>query len=248
MQRPKDKNLIIGKKPVIEALERGVQVEKIFLEKGTTGKFEMKLREISKNATYSVQHVPKQKLDEITRANHQGVILVTSLIKYYKLEDVLQHSFENGKTPLVLILDNITDVRNFGAISRTAEVFGVDALVIPKKGSAMVNEFAIKTSSGALNLIPVCREKNIQGTLELLKLSGVTVLSSDLNAEQDLVDMDLSGPAAIILGNEDEGVNRAFLRQSDKRFKISQYGQTDSLNVSVAAGVILHEVQRQRNK
>lgn len=244
--RPKDKNLIIGRKPVLEALERNVQVEKLLIEEGTTGPFEKQIRELTKKTNFPVQHVPKRKLDDITRANHQGAILVTALIKYYNLEDILQHSYDKGEIPLFLILDNITDVRNFGAIARTAEVFGTHAIVLPKKGTAMINEFAIKSSAGALNIIPVCREKNIQGVIELLKLSGVKVYSSDLNSENEIQSLDFSGPTAIILGSEDEGVNRAFIRQSDQTFKIDQLGETDSLNVSVAAGVMLYEVQRQR--
>jgi 23S rRNA (guanosine2251-2'-O)-methyltransferase len=244
--RPKDKNLIIGRKPVIEALERNAQVEKLLIEEGTTGPFEKQLRELTKKMGFPVQHVPKRKLDDITRANHQGVILVTALIKYYQLDDILQHTFDKGENPLFLILDNITDVRNFGAIARTAEIFGVHAIVIPKKGTAMINEFAIKSSAGALSLIPVCREKNIQGAIELLKLSGVKVYSSDLNSENVVQSIDFTGPSAILIGSEDEGVNKAFIRQSDQTFKIDQKGKTDSLNVSVAAGVILYEMQRQR--
>ncbi len=244
--RPKDKNLIVGRKPVLEALERNVQVEKLLIEEGTTGEFEKKLRELTRHTTFPVQYVPKKKLDDITRANHQGAILISSLIKYYQLEDVLQHVYNNGENPLFLILDGITDVRNFGAICRTAEVFGAHAVVIPKKGTAMINEFAIKSSAGALNYIPVCREKNINGVIELLKLSGVNVYSSDLNSTEEVTSMDFKGPTAILLGSEDLGINRAFLRQSDQRFKIDQKGKTDSLNVSVAAGVILFEVQRQR--
>ena len=245
--RLRDKNLIIGRKPVVEALERNIQVEKLLIEEGTTGPFEKKIREISKNATFPVQYVPQNKLDDLTQANHQGVILITSLIQYYQLEDILQHTYDKGENPLFLILDGITDVRNFGAICRTAEIFGVHAIVIPKKGVAMINEFAVKSSAGALNIIPVCREKNLQGAIELLKLSGVRVYCSDLNSKANIGSMNYKGPAAILLGSEDHGVNRAFIRLSDQTFKIDQKGMTESLNVSVAAGVILFEVQRQRN-
>lgn len=245
--RPKDKNLIIGRKPVLEALERNIQVEKLLIEEGTTGEFEKKTRALAKQMEFPIQYVPKRKLDEITRANHQGTILISALIKYYDLEDILNHTYEKGENPLFLILDNITDVRNFGAIARTAEVFGVHAIVTARKGSAMINEFAIKSSAGALNIIPVCREKNIQGAIELLKLSGVKVYSSDLESGNSIEKVRFKDPCAIILGSEDLGVNRAFLRQSDKTFKIDQPGETDSLNVSVAAGVILYEAQRQRH-
>ena len=168
------------------------------------------------------------------------------MVEYQKLEDVLPFVYEKGEVPLLILLDNVTDVRNFGAIARTAEVMGVHAIVVPLQGAALLNAEAMKTSAGALSRIPICREKNLSQVLDYLAQSGVRVVASDLKGRSKLYEVDFTPPTAILMGSEGEGVNMALLRRADERFIIPQVGTTDSLNVSVATGVILYEVLRQR--
>ena len=190
--------------------------------------------------------MPKERLQKFTRANHQGVIGLISEITYQQIEDILPFLFEQEKNPLILILDRVTDVRNFGAIARSAECLGVHAIVIGRKGSAPVNALAMKTSAGALAHIPVCRVGSLVATIEWLKLSGIQVLASSLEAEKPLFEVDLTGPLAIIMGAEGSGVNPLLMQDVHETFIIPQLGNTDSLNVSVATGVILYEIARQR--
>jgi 23S rRNA (guanosine2251-2'-O)-methyltransferase len=169
------------------------------------------------------------------------------LVRYYKLEDVLPTVYERSEVPLLVLLDSVTDVRNFGAIARTAEVCGAHALVVPQKNTALINAEAMKTSAGALNILPVCRESSLMAAVEYLQMSGVQVLASDLKAEARLQDLDLKLPTAFVLGAEGEGISEPIARRADQRFIIPQLGQTDSLNVSVAAGMMLYESMRQRS-
>ena len=178
--------------------------------------------------------------------NHQGFLGFLAMVEYQKLEDVLPFVYEKGEVPLLILLDNVTDVRNFGAIARTAEVMGVHAIVVPLQGAALLNAEAMKTSAGALSRIPICREKNLSQVLDYLAQSGVRVVASDLKGRSKLYEVDFTPPTAILMGSEGEGVNMALLRRADERFIIPQVGTTDSLNVSVATGVILYEVLRQR--
>ena len=243
------KNIIIyGRHPVTDAIKAGRAFEKIMFQQGLTGDIEMEIRKLCREGQIPLSIVPKEKLAKMANgANHQGVIGFAALLDYAKLEDVLPHIFEKGEIPLLLLLDSITDVRNFGAIARTAEVMGVHALVIAQKGGALINAEAIKTSAGALNRIAVCREKTISGVLDFLGTSGVRIISSDLKATKKLFDIDFTLPTAILIGSEDEGVNSNFLKRSDETFVIPQVGEMDSLNVSVATGVILYEVVKQRS-
>jgi len=193
-----------------------------------------------------LQTVPIDRLNRITRKNHQGVIAFQSRISYHNIEQILPGVFESGKTPLILILDHITDVRNFGAIARTAECSGVNAIVIPSKGSAAVNEDAMKTSAGALNIVPVCRARNLEDTMRYLKDSGLKIIAASEKGNMTHFDEALDMPLAIIMGSEDTGVSAKLLKISDSLLRIPQVGQIGSLNVSVAAGVLLFEVLRQR--
>ena len=239
--------IIYGRHPVLEALDTGRIIDKVWLQTGTRGPLEKELRQLSKEHGFVVQMVPKEKLSKITNGNnHQGVAAFVAAITYHKLEKLIPRFFESGMTPLLVLLDGITDVRNLGAIVRSAECMGVDALVIPRTGTALANAEAIKTSAGALNLLPVCRETSIQAAVEQLQQSGFQVVVSDLKAQKKLSEIDFSQPTAIIMGSEDEGVQPALLRKADDRFIIPQQGVTDSLNVSVATGVILYEAMRQR--
>jgi 23S rRNA (guanosine2251-2'-O)-methyltransferase len=179
--------------------------------------------------------------------NHQGILGFVSLIEYQKLDTILPFVFENGEIPLLLLLDNITDVRNFGAIARSAEVMGVHAIVVPQQGTALINAEAMKASAGALSKIAICREKNLSAVLDYLGQSGVQVIASDLKTNKKIYDIDFTLPTAILIGSEGEGVNTALLRRVDDKFIIPQKGTTDSLNVSVATGIILYEALRQRH-
>jgi 23S rRNA (guanosine2251-2'-O)-methyltransferase len=239
--------VIYGRHPVVDAVKSGRQFEKILLLAGTRGELEIEIRHLCREYQVPLNVVPKEKLDKLTqRANHQGVVGLTSVIEYQSLEKLLPEILERGQVPLLLLLDGITDVRNFGAIARSAEVMGVQALVIPQKGGAPISADALKTSAGALSRLPICREKSLSGALDFLGNSGVRVLAGDLKAASKIYEVDFTLPTAIIIGAEDEGVNRNFLQRADETFLIPQVGATDSLNVSVATGIILYEALRQR--
>ncbi len=243
-----DKNIIYGRHPVIDAIQAGTSIDKLILQQGIRGDFEKEVRQLSKEHNIPVQVVPKERINKITRANHQGIVGYVSAIQYYMLEDVLPMLFEKEEAPLLLILDGITDVRNMGAIARSAEVLGAHALLVPKKGSAMIGPDAVKTSAGALTILPVCREHSLVKAVQYLKNSGLQVLASDLKAEKKLADLDLTLPTALIVGSEGKGTSPALIKEADQHFIIPQQGQTDSLNVSVATGIMLYEVMRQRTQ
>jgi 23S rRNA (guanosine2251-2'-O)-methyltransferase len=205
------------------------------------------LRKVCREHNVHFAMVPVYKLNKLVPGkNHQGAVAFLSTITYYKLEELLPTVFESGKTPLVLVLDRITDVRNFGAIARSAECAGVDAIVIPSRGAAQVNGDAIKTSAGALHKIPVCREDNLKDTIEFLKNSGLRIVSCTEKGSVPVYEEDLKGPLAVIMGSEEDGVSGEYLRRSDARVFIPMKGEISSLNVSVATGVVLFEVLRQR--
>jgi 23S rRNA (guanosine2251-2'-O)-methyltransferase len=239
-------NLIFGRHPVVDAIRAGTAIDRLYLQQGTRGDFEKEIRQLSREYDIPLQYVPKERLNRMAGGNHQGVAGFLSLLTYYRLEDVVPHIYEKGETPLILLLDGVTDVRNFGAIARSAEVCGVHALVVPKTGSALINADAIKTSAGALTRLHVCRENSLVTAIEYLQASGIQVFASDLKAEKYLFDLDLKLPAALVLGSEDEGIQPAVLSRVSERFIIPQKGETDSFNVSVAAGIMLYEALRQR--
>lgn len=241
------KQIIYGRHPVVDAIKAGQTFDKLYLQQGIRGEMEKELRHLSKAYQIPLQVVPKERLGKWTKGNHQGVVGLLSLISYYKLEDLLPHIYEQSETPLLVVLEGITDVRNFGAIARTAECMGVHGLVVSKKRSAWINADAIKTSAGALTKIPVCRENSIINAIEFLQQSGIAVVASDLKATKHLQDLDLAIPTAIIVGAEGDGISQAVSRAANDSFIIPQFGTTDSMNVSVATGIMLYEVQRQRN-
>ena len=247
---PNSDNVIIyGVHPILDAVKEGKPLEKIMLQQGLTGAVEIEMRKLSKAHGIPMTIVPKDKLAKMTKGgSHQGVVGVLSLVTYYSIETILPQIIEKQEIPLLLILDGVTDVRNFGAIARTAELSGVHTIIIPEKGSAAINAEAMKASAGALNKIPICRERSISNVMDFLGRSGVQVLVSHLGATAPLYEMDFSRPTAIIMGSEDEGVNRAFVRQADASFIIPQIGTVDSFNVSVATGIILYEAMKQRIK
>lgn len=244
----REKNIIYGRHPIIEAIAAGATIDKLILQQGIRGEFEKEIRQLSKVHNIPLQVAPKERLNKIVRANHQGIIGFVSAIRYYTLEDVLPLLFEKEEAPLILVLDGITDVRNMGAIARSAEVLGAHALVIAKKGSAMVNADAVKTSAGALNILPVCREGSLVKAVQYMKNSGIQVLASDLKARQQLAELDLTLPTAIVVGSEGKGTSPALIKEATQHFIIPQRGQTDSLNVSVATGIMLYEALKQRGE
>lgn len=239
--------MIIGRHPILDAIEAGKELDRLILQRGVSKEFEKEIKHISKTYQIPLQILPKERMNRITRKNHQGVIAFISLIKYYKIEDVLPLVYERSETPLFLILDGVTDVRNFGAIARSAEICGAHALIIPDKGAAQINEVAIKTSAGALTKIPVCRERSLAQAIDFLKLSGIQIFTSSLEAKGKISDLDFTGPTAIIVGSEGDGVSDKLLKMTDDHFIIPQAGTTNSFNVSVATGICLYEVMRQRS-
>lgn len=239
-------NIIYGIRPIGEAISESKIPEKVLIQKGLTGEnFSVLFREIrEKNIPYQV--VPVEKLNKITRSNHQGVIAYTSPVAYWKVEDVITNAWDSGEVPLLLILDGVTDVRNFGGIARAAECAGVHAIVIPQKNSAAINATSLKTSAGALNRIPVCRETNLLEAITFIKECGLKIIAATGGNKQTIYEANFRDPAAIIMGSEDKGISKACLKLSDQEVTIPMEGKTGSLNVSVATGVVLFEIMRQR--
>jgi 23S rRNA (guanosine2251-2'-O)-methyltransferase len=245
--KPDNKEMVFGIRAVIETIKAGQEIDKLLIQRELgSSPLMAELMQVAHAHNVPASKVPLEKLDRITRKNHQGAICFISAIRYVSLHNILSEVFEKGQTPLLLILDRITDVRNFGAIARTAECAGVHALVIPSKGAAQINADAIKTSSGALNFLPVCREENLRDTLQYLQQSGLQIVACTEKADKSIYDIDLAGPTAIIMGSEEDGISQDFIRKADHLAKIPMNGNIASLNVSVATGVVVYEVIRQR--
>ncbi|MCC3153318.1 23S rRNA (guanosine(2251)-2'-O)-methyltransferase RlmB [Hymenobacter sp. BT770] len=241
-------DMLFGLRPILEALSAGRTLEKIFLLRGTKNSLVADISAAARAAGIPVQLVPSEKLDGLTRKNHQGAVAFVSPIDYAPLDSIVSGLFEEGKVPFLLLLDRITDVRNFGAIARTAECLGVQAIVVPGRGAAQINGDALKTSAGALNILPVCRENNLQETIKFLQQSGVTVVACTEKADEAVgsAEVDFTGPVAVLMGSEEDGISPELLRLADVKLKVPMAGQIQSLNVSVAAGIMLFEVARQR--
>lgn len=239
--------MIYGIHAVTEAIRAGKEIDKLFLQEGLKSDLSAELRRITKENDVLYVMVPGAKLDRIAAGkNHQGCVAFISSITYFQIEALLPTIFEAGRTPLLLILDRITDVRNFGAIARSAECAGVDAIIIPSRGAAQVGADAIKTSAGALHAIPICRESNLKDTIDFLKASGLRIASCTEKGSTPHHKTELSGPLAIVMGSEEDGISSEYLKRSDVRVQIPMRGKISSLNVSVATGIILFEVLRQR--
>ena len=240
------RDFIYGRNPILEMLERGEKFDQILVQKGIDPAFVNEVKDMAGPLRIPVNMAPREKLARITRKNHQGVIGFTAWVTYANLERIIEESFGAGEIPLVLILDQVTDVRNVGAIARSAEVFGVDALVIPEKGAARIGADAVKTSAGAITRLAVCRERSLPETCKFLSSMGLIVLSADHHADDHISGHDLNVPLAIVMGSEGRGVSRQVSESVNGKFSIPQQGSIDSLNVSVAAGIALYEVMRQR--
>ncbi|MCX6231574.1 MAG: 23S rRNA (guanosine(2251)-2'-O)-methyltransferase RlmB [Bacteroidetes bacterium] len=239
-------NFIYGIRPVIEAIKSGKEIDKVFIQNGLRGEIYLELLDEIKLNNVPFQYVPLEKLNKLTMKNHQGVACFTSMVSYTQVENLIPIIWEQGKTPLLLILDRITDVRNFGAIARTAECAGVDAIIIPAKGGAQINSDALKTSAGALNSLPVCRSENLKHTIDFLRKSGLQIIAASEKGGDYHYKVDYTAPTAIIMGSEEDGVSPEYLRLCDNIVKIPIMGEIASLNVSVACGVIIYEALKQR--
>lgn len=239
---------IFGLRAIIEAIEAGKNIDKILIKKDLGGELSKELFAKIKEYGVITQRVPVEKLNRITMKNHQGAIALLSPIEYCKLDDLIPLFYEEGRVPFVILLDGLTDTRNFGAIARTAECVGADAIVIPEKGSVSVTPDAVKTSAGALLHIPVCREKSIAGAVKTLKENGYKIVGATEKASINYTDIEYDLPVGIVMGAEDTGISDDVLRACDALGAIPILGNIGSLNVSVAAGVMMYEVVRQRLK
>lgn len=239
--------MIFGVRAVLEALEAGKEIDKILVKRDIQSELSRELFAALKGRIIPVVRVPVEKLNRITRKNHQGVIAYISAVEYASTDLLVPTLYEEGKSPLLVLLDGITDVRNFGSIARTCDCAGVDAVILPAHNSVTVNADAVKTSAGALHTLPVCREKNITETLKYLKASGVRIVCATEKATMNYTETNFTEPVCIVMGAEDTGIPREHLALCDDWVSIPQYGNIESLNVSVAAGVILYEAVRQRH-
>lgn len=242
----KETDCIFGLRAVIEAIKAGKQIDRLLIKQGLQGALYHELMaEVSKNHI-AYQIVPVERIELVTRKNHQGVLAWLSLIEYQSITSLLPWIFEKGEDPMIIALDGVSDVRNFGAIVRSAECFGAHAIVIPEKGSARITADAIKTSAGALHTFPVCREKSIVRAIEYLKESGLKVITATEKSGTEAQHAKLTGPSVLIMGSEEKGISRELMALSDYQVMIPMTGKIGSLNVSVAAGVLLYEIMRQR--
>jgi 23S rRNA (guanosine2251-2'-O)-methyltransferase len=245
-QRPKKNTLVVGRQAVIAALETGKQLERIYMQSTVHGEVIDTIRTLAEKHLVPINKVPVEKLNGLNVSNHEGCIGVISKIQYQNLQDVISFVVEKGETPLFVMLDGITDIRNIGAIARSAFCFGVHALIIPDKGVGALNEDAILTSAGALEKLAVCRVNSLMKAVDELHLNGIKVFASEMTATKKLMELNLKEPCAIVLGGEENGVYPALMKICDEQFQIPMPGNFESLNVSVANGVILYEAVRQR--
>ena len=239
-------SLIIGRQPLIESLNAGRPIDKILLQKNIAGDVINEIRRLATKAQIPMQYVPVEKLNSVSRANHQGVIAFAALVQYMDLQHVIDHVLGSGGTPLFVMLDGVTDVRNIGAIARTAVCCGAQALIIPDKGVGALNEDAMKASAGGLEKINVCRVNSLMKAVDDLHLNGIKVFASEMTGTKKLFELDLKEPCCVIMGSEDKGVFPPLMKICDEKFSIPMSGEFESLNVSVATGMILYEAVKQR--
>lgn len=238
--------VVFGIRAVIEAIESGKQVDKVLMKKDLGGELARELLSVTREYNVPVQRVPVERINKVTRKNHQGVIAFMAAVDYYHVDDIVPALYDEGINPLVVVLDGVTDVRNFGAIARTCECAGVNCIVIPERNSVSVNADAVKTSAGALNYLPVCRERNLVKAVQYLRDSGFKVMGASEKTDLNYTKADFTGPVAIVLGAEDTGISTDVLKLCDTLVAIPEFGQINSLNVSVAGGIMIYEVVRRR--
>lgn len=237
---------IYGIRAIIEAIKSNESIDKIFLQKGLRGPLFFELEQLCRKERLNVSYVPSEKLNRLTKENHQGAVAQIAPIKFWNIEELVENILSKNKVPLFLILDQLSDVRNFGAIVRTAECTGVDGIIIQKKGGAPVNADAIKTSAGAMFKIPICKVDHIKDAIYHLQASEIKVIAATEKANQMVYDQDLKGPLGIVMGSEGRGINPSVIKICDESVKLPIIGEIESLNVSVACGAILYEIVRQR--
>lgn len=237
---------IFGTRAVMEAIHAGKEIEKIMIQSGLSNDLLKELIALAREHQVPYTFVPQEKLKRFTSKNHQGVVCLLASVAYASLDNLIDRAYSEGREPFLLILDRITDVRNFGAIARAAECAGVDGIVIEEKGNAPVTGDAMKTSAGALNHLAVCREKDLRKTMRYLRENGIRVVACTEKASQSIFTMELSGPVALVMGSEEDGISDALLRDADELVKIPMAGKIGSLNVSVASGIALYAVVRDR--
>ena len=237
---------VYGIHAVVEAIEAGNDIDKILLSKTLSQDTVQEIMDRARGLRIPVQRVPVQKIDRITRRNHQGVLAMLAAVTYYRVEDLVPQLFDEGENPFIVVLDGVTDVRNFGAVARTCECAGVSAIVIPDRESVSVNADAVKTSAGALNYLPVCREHNLVNAVRFLRDSGFRIVGTSDKSAVPYTQGDFTGPVAIILGSEDKGISTEIMKMCDTQVMIPEFGHINSLNVSVAGGIMIYEVVRQR--
>lgn len=237
---------LFGIRAVLEAINSDKEIDKVLIKRGSENPLHIEIEEVCKKRRITVQFVPQEKLQRMTKVNHQGVAALLSPIEYADIMDVYDRITDEGRIPLIVVLDSVTDIRNFGAIARTAECAGVDALVVSLKNSAPVNADAIKTSAGALTTIPVCRVGSIRNCLKFLQQSEVQIVAASEKSTKSLYDADFTRPTVIVMGSEDKGISKEVMKMCDQRLSIPLKGRIESLNVGAAAAVMLYEAVRQR--
>jgi len=245
-QRPKKNTLVIGRNAVIEALRSGQQLDRIYLDTKAIGQDANEIKALASQNGVPVNYVPVAKLNGFNIGEHDGCVAQIAKVQYQNLQDVISLVMENGESPLFLILDGITDIRNIGGIARTAYCTGVHAIIIPEKGVGALNEDAILTSAGALEKIAVCRVNSLMKTVDELHLNGIKVFASEMTAAKNIAEVDFKEPCAIVMGSEDNGIYPALMKICDEKIRIPMVGDFESLNVSVATGIILYEAMKQR--
>jgi 23S rRNA (guanosine2251-2'-O)-methyltransferase len=243
----KQDRLIIGRQPLIEAIRAGNAIDKILFQTNVEGENIQMIRQLARDKNIPIQFVPVEKLNSLSRANHQGVMAFVARVAYMDLQQVIDQVVADGASPLFVMLDGITDVRNIGGIARTAVCTGAHAIIIPDKGVGALNEEAMKSSAGALEMIHVCRVNSLLKAVDTLHLNGIQVYTSDMKAEKNVADLGLKEPCCLIMGDEGKGVQPYLAKAADQFFKIPMAGKFDSFNVSVATGIILYEAMKQRN-
>jgi 23S rRNA (guanosine2251-2'-O)-methyltransferase len=246
-KKQSEDNFIYGTRAIIEAILAGREIDKLIIQKDLRNDLIRETLSLAGQHSIPVSMAPIEKLNRITRKNHQGAVAFLSAIEFASVDHIIENSFQQGKNPFLVALDGVTDVRNFGAIARTAECAGVDALLIPGKGSAQINSDAVKTSAGALNHIPVCREKNLAQSMKYLKNNGLVVIAATEKADKSVYEVDFSNPLVLLLGSEETGISADLLKLADEWASIPHFGNIASLNVSVAAAIFIYEVVRQRS-
>lgn len=244
--RPKKSSLVIGRKNVIEAIQTGQQLDKIYLDTKASGPEISEIRKLSAEKTIPLNYVPAAKLDGFNITNHEGCVAMIAKVQYQNLQDIISFTIEKGESPFFIMLDGITDIRNIGGIARTAYCMGVHAIIIPDKGVGALNEDAILTSAGALEKIAVCRVNSLMKAVDEFHLNGIKVFATEMEAAKDFTTINFKEPCAVVLGSEEKGIYPALLKVCDEKIRIPMTGDFESLNVSVATGIILYEAMRQR--